>query len=224
MSWDADTWDSSQYNDTLIAKSTMETPYDDYSGRAAIYESVTASEPFPVDIVVESIDFGYSEHIQLEAPIGNFFAYIAFGKNAMQLQINGVVVDTGENPGKDVLLDIYRNYLRMEAVARRGVAPVFTFPDAAITGAVASLHLSETSQSEDTVAFSMVVTVLKATFISSDHNFMLDYIHGTEFSESSVLTTTGPSDVTTSSVTTTTTTTDIPVLVTTSSKNQGTYL
>ena len=92
-------------------------------------------------------------------------------------------------------MDIYRNYLRLEAVARRGVAPVFTFPNAAIYGAAFAVNFSETGEVQDLVYLTLQLEVMKAVFKSSDHNFMLDYIHGTEFSETSVLTTTGPADV-----------------------------
>lgn len=195
MSWNADA-STGQYSDTLIARDTMEKSYDDFSGRAAIYESVSASKPFPVDLVVQSVDFSFGEHTQTEQHIGNGFSFIAFGKDAMTLSVNGAIVDTGENYGKDSFMDVYRNYLRVEAVARRGVAPVFSFPNAAMYCAATAVNFAESSASADLVYVTISLIVMKAVFRSGGENFMLDYIHGTEFSGDSVLTTTGTPDVT----------------------------
>ena len=194
MSWNANNW-AQLYNDQLIATSTMEQPYDAFTGRAVIYESISATQPFPVDLIVESLDFAFNEHTQTEIHVGNGFSFIAFGKDAMTMSINAALVDTGKNFGKDTFMDIYRNYLRLEAVARRGVAPVFTFPNAAIYGAASAVNFSETGEVQDLVYLTLQLEVMKAVFKSSEDNFMLDYIHGTEFSETSVLTTTGPADV-----------------------------
>lgn len=200
MSWTVTGWaeSSGQYSDQLIAPDTLETPYDDFTGRACIYQSVEASQPFPVDIIVESVDFNFDEHTQTSPHIGNTFSFIAFGKSAMQMRVNGVIVDTGDNFGKDTFMDIYRNYLRMEAVARRGVAPVFCFPNAAIYCAASGVNLTETSESEDLVFFTLTLEVLKAVFKNDERNFMLSYIHGTELSDSSVLTSTSTTSATSS--------------------------
>ena len=195
MSWNADA-STGQYSDTLIARDTMEKAYDDFSGRAAIYESVSASKPFPVDLIVQSVDFSFGEHTQTEQHIGNGFSFIAFGKDAMVLSVHGALVDTGENYGKDSFMDIYRNYLRVEAVARRGVAPVFSFPNAAMYCAATAVNFAESSASQDLVYVTISLIVMKAVFRSGGENFMLDYVHGTEFSGDSVLTTTGTPDVT----------------------------
>ena len=198
MSWDSEA-STGQYSDTLIARDTMEKSYDDFSGRAAIYESVSADKPFPIDFIVQSVDFSFDEHTQVEQHIGNGFSFIAFGKNAMVLQVNGAIVDTGTNYGKDSFMDVYRNYLRVEAVARRGIAPVFSFPNAAMYCAATAVNFAETAASQDLVFVTITLLVLKAVFRSGDENFMLDYIHGTEFSGDSVLTTTGTPDVSRSS-------------------------
>ena len=90
MSWNANNW-AQLYNDQLIATSTMEQPYDAFTGRAVIYESISATQPFPVDLIVESLDFAFNEHTQTEIHVGNGFSFIAFGKNAMELRANGVL-------------------------------------------------------------------------------------------------------------------------------------
>lgn len=206
MSWTVTSWakNGGQYSDRLIAPETMETPYDDFTGRACIYQSIEASQPFPVDMIVESVDFNFDEHTQVSPHIGNTFSFIAFGKNGMQLRVNGVIVDTGDNFGKDTFMDIYRNYLRLEAVSRRGVAPIFCFPNAAMYCAASSVHLTETADSEDLVFFTLTLEVIKAVFKNDERNFMLSYVHGTEMSESTVLGNTTSTSSSTSSLTSTT--------------------
>ena len=192
MSWDATDWNqwNSFYCDRLNAPSTMEQPYDAFTGRAQIFPSIESTQPFPIDLIIESVDFAFDEHTQVEQHIGNGFSFIAFGKNAMELRANGVLVDTGKNYGKDSFMDVYRNYLRLEAVARRGVCPIFTFPNAAMYCAAMNVSFAETATSEDLVYITLTLAVMKAVFKSEDNNLMLDYVHGIEMSDESVLNTT----------------------------------
>lgn len=179
--------------DRLAALDSLES-LDDFSGRAAIYDSVSATKPLPVDLIVQNIEFGIDEHIQYSQMIGNGFVYMPFGKGAMTVRVTATLPDTGTNYGKSSFMDIYRNYLRMEAVARRGTAPIFVFPNAALVCGATGVNMADTSQVEDCVALTLQLVVMAAIFSSNENSICFDYLHGTELSEDSVLSSATPTE------------------------------
>lgn len=170
--------------DRMASTSTLES-YDDFSGRAALYDSSSSDKPFPVDIIVQEIDFALAEHIQMEPHIGNTFSFIPFGKDKMSATVSIILPDSGANKGKSDFMDVYRNYWRLEAVARRGVAPVLALPNAALSCACTSLHIQETGEVDDCINIAATLAIFKAVFSSQTSSICYDYIHGTELSNDS---------------------------------------
>lgn len=166
-------------SDTLIPLSTLETSYDDFSGRVAIYENTTSTSPFKIDLVVQNVSYSINEVLQLEENIGNMFSVLPLGMGSMLLTVNGVLLDPGNNYGKDYFMDYYRNYLRIEVVARRGKMPVYMFPHMAVFGAAVNLTFTETGSVEDIVYFSLVLAVAKIIITDGkSNNVSIDYFHG----------------------------------------------
>ena len=165
-------------SDKLIPTSTIETPYDGYSGRMRIYDSISATAPFTLDIIVQTIAYSIKETIQVDESIGNTFSILPLGMGPMTISISGAVVDTGKTYGKDYFMDYYRNYLRMEAVARRGKMPIYVLPHMAIYGAAVNLVFSETGASEDVVFFTLTLAISKIIISDGTNNASIDYFHG----------------------------------------------
>lgn len=166
-------------SDTLIPLSTLETPYDGYSGRVAIYETVTSTSPFNIDLIVQSVSYSINENIQLEEHIGNLFSVLPLGMGYMQLSVNGMIPDPGNNYGKDKFMDYYRNYLRAEAVARRGKMPVYMFPHMAVFASAINVVFTETGSVEDLVYLSLTLAVTKIIITDGkSNNVSIDYFHG----------------------------------------------
>jgi len=136
---------------------------EDFSGRAAIYESATATKPLNIDLIVTNVDLNLDEHIQVSEHIGDTFGIICFGKAPLQVTYSCILPDTQRTYGKQYLIDAYKNKLRLTAVARTGNIPVMQFATHAIKGPFISLRVTERSSSEDTliVIMTMFVTELK---------------------------------------------------------------
>lgn len=179
--------------DVLYAIDTLES-VEDFSDRAAIYSSVTASEPFNLDLMFQSIDYNFAEHNQVVPQIGQSFSAYFFGKTNMQVATSVFLIDTGVNYDKTYLMDTYRNYLRLEAVARRGVAPVLILPNAALTFACNSMSIQQTANMEGFLTLSMSLIVIQAVFMSDSYTIQLDYRHGVETATTTTTSSSGDSD------------------------------
>ena len=136
---------------------------EDFSGRAAIYESVSALKPLNIDLVVHSADIVLDEHIQVIDHIGDSFSVFSFGKAPLNVTYTAVMPDSHKTYGKQYLVDAWKNKLRLSAVARTGKVPIMQFTTHFVTGPFTSMRITENSQSEDTltVVLSMLVTHLK---------------------------------------------------------------
>lgn len=154
--------------------------YDDFSGRAAIYESATESSPLKVDLFIHELDIRLEEHIQLSTHIGETFGIACFGKAPMRLTFSAVLADTQKTYGKMYLVDAYKNKLRLGAVARRGKIPMLVYANHAFEGPFISMQINENVNSADTliVVFTMLLTAMQVT--GNGPVVLLDYAHGLE--------------------------------------------
>lgn len=165
--------------DTLSALDSLYSP-DDFSGRAALYESATATTPLEIDLFVQNIQFNLEEHIQLFQYVGDIFGAVCFGKKPLHMTASCVLADGPENYGKQYLVDCYKNRLRLSAVARTGNVPVLRCLDSTYSGPIVGMQLSESSTQEDVliVTFTMLVLYLNVAHDGSLVTF--DYLHGTD--------------------------------------------
>lgn len=66
--------------DMLSALDSLYSP-DDFTGRAAFYESATATSPLDIDLLVQSVQFNLEEHLQLSHYVGDIFGAIFSARN-----------------------------------------------------------------------------------------------------------------------------------------------
>jgi len=170
---------ASVYTDSFSALDSLSS-YDDFSGRAALYQSQAAASPLEIDLLVQNISFTLAEHIQVTPHIGNTFGAIAFGKAPMQATVSCALADPGTNFGKQYLVDAYKNRLRLEAVAKSGAVPVLRFENGMLRGPLLSLRVSEQSTQEDLVTVVFVLFVLSFSLVRGGNSIVFDYVHGTE--------------------------------------------
>lgn len=165
--------------DMLSALDSLYSP-DDFTGRAAFYESATATSPLDIDLLVQSIQFNLEEHLQLSHYVGDIFGAICFGKKPLHMTVSCVLVDGPENYGKQYLVDCYKNRLRLSAVARTGNVPVLRCLDSVYTGPVTGMQLSESGAQEDVLIVTFTMLVLSLNVSHNGSLVTFDYLHGTD--------------------------------------------
>lgn len=165
--------------DTLAALDSLYSP-DDFTGRAALYESETATTPLDIDLLVQSVQFNIEEHIQLSQYVGDIFGAICFGKKPLHMTVSCVLADGPENYGKQYLVDCYKNRLRLSAVARTGKVPVLRCLDSMYSGPVVGMQLSERSSQEDVLIVTFTLLVLSLHVAHGGNLVTFDYLHGTD--------------------------------------------
>lgn len=133
--------------------------YDDFSGRARLYEDNTFKNPLDIDLVITNIDIPIDEKTQVSPHVGDSFGEVHFGKAPMQASISAILVDTPKNFGKQWLIDAYKNKLRLSAVARTRKIPVLVYATHMLQGPFISLRITENSRSEDTITVNMRMLV-----------------------------------------------------------------
>lgn len=165
--------------DTLAALDSLYSP-DDFTGRAALYESETATTPLDIDLLVQSVQFNIEEHTQLSQYVGDIFGAICFGKKPLHMTVSCVLADGPENYGKQYLVDCYKNRLRLSAVARTGKVPVLRCLDSMYSGPVVGMQLSERSSQEDVLIVTFTLLVLSLHVAHGGNLVTFDYLHGTD--------------------------------------------
>jgi hypothetical protein len=173
-------------SDLLFALDTYYS-FENFTGRAAIYDDATAESPLDIDYIITNIDLNLDEHIQVSEHVGNSFGVICFGKAPLQVTFSGVLADTQKTFGKRFLIDAYKNKLRLGAVARTGIIPVVKFGNHALHGPFISMRITENSMSEDTLTVIMTMFVTEMQVIGEDEPIVFDYVHGVESETNSAM-------------------------------------
>ncbi|MCB5270528.1 MAG: D-Ala-D-Ala carboxypeptidase family metallohydrolase [Candidatus Cloacimonetes bacterium] len=106
------------------------------------------------DLLITDVTFAYTDHHHLTPYIGDYFSLHYFGKAPLVLNVQGVLLDTSSNLGKENFQSWYRHVLRLSQVALTGVAPHLCFRGYMVQGAMLGLSLSESAEGEGQVAFS----------------------------------------------------------------------
>ena len=192
-------------SDSIIPVSGLDKPYDSYDGRMKIYESASSTKPLEIDVVVTNLAYGISEFIQVNENIGNLCSVLPIGMGPMTLTISGLLINTGNNFGKDYFVKYYKNNLRPEAIGKTGSMPVFMLRGMAVYGAAVNLVFTETSASEDTISFALTLAITKIVMSDGNsHSASLDYFLGISGEESLPTIGTSNSSTTTSTPSVTT--------------------
>lgn len=168
---------SQEISDSLVATGSYYSK-DDFSGRALFYSSVRETEPIPVDLLIQEVDFTLAEYLQISPFLGSFFGATALGWQPMMANISATLMDSDFNYGKQYLIDAYRNTLRLEAVARTGQVPVLKCLNSAMAGPIIAMSISEESNQDDTVIVNMSMLVMLLSITNNNNVIMLDYLHG----------------------------------------------
>lgn len=165
--------------DTLSALDSLYSP-DDFTGRAAFYESPVATTPLSLDLFVQNVQFNLEEHLQVSQYIGDIFGVICFGKKPLHMTVSCILADGPENYGKQYLIDCYKNRLRLSAVARTGNVPVLRCLDSVYSGPVVGMNLNESSDREDVLIVTFTMLVLSLNVVHLGNAVTFDYLHGTD--------------------------------------------
>lgn len=166
-------------SDLLFARDSQYS-YEDFDGRARIFESADSPSPLNIDLFIRNIDVRLEEHIQVSNHIGETFGIMCFGKAPLRVTFSGILADTQLNYGKVYLVDAYKNKLRLGAVARRGKIPVLEFGTHALQGPFIGMQISESSASEDTITVVITMLLTALQIVGDGKPLLFDYVHGAE--------------------------------------------
>lgn len=145
-------------------------------------ETNMSGKPVNLDLMVQSIMCSLGDYSKMVGHIGDTFSIHYFGRNPMAVNLQGFLLDSSSNYGKAQLIQLYRDFLRVKAVARSGIAPVLIFPGMIIQGAVAEMTIEEASETQTTLSVAMKILVIRVLSISPENNgaksLLFDYTTG----------------------------------------------
>jgi hypothetical protein len=153
---------------------------DDFSGRAALFADSHSSIPLNVDIIIQSVSFRLEEHLQVTPHIGDTFDFFAHGKAPAVADVTALLAESPDCRGKQSLMPLYYQRLRMSAAARTGNLPVLEYLGARIQGPWTALRVIGAAAQEDMVNVQFSILVLKAVFADATGSVTLDYSLGSE--------------------------------------------
>lgn len=175
-------WRTTSKDDSLAALDSLWS-YDNFENRAAWYASLDEATPVSLDLLVQNIDFTLGEHVQVQPHVGETFGHIAFGKAPLTATVTCVLVDTPVNYSKQHLVDLYKNTLRLTAVALRRTTPVLRGVNTFLQGPCVSMRITETSsQPQDVIAVVFEILVMRVIVVKNGAVVNFDYVHGVESS------------------------------------------
>lgn len=106
------------------------------------------------DLIVTDVTFAYTDHNRIHPYVGDFFSVHFFGKAPMVLNVQGTLLDTSHNFGKEVMQSWYQHVFRLSKVALTGVAPHLCFRGYMVQGALLGLTMTESVEIQGLVNFS----------------------------------------------------------------------
>lgn len=153
---------------------------DDFSGRAAIFPNASSNVAFDLDLLIQNIDTHIVEHQQIEKHIGETFSSLFFGKAPLLISVAALLPDSPNNYGKSRLIDLYKNTLRISAVARTGVVPALKAKNCIFSGPWVSLRIAESANYEDVITVNFSIAALSITATNNNTTIYLDFAHGSD--------------------------------------------
>lgn len=136
-------------------------------------EKVVLSDRIILNMLVTGTDFQYADFDTLEAHVGDTFSHHFFGKSPIQINIKAKLCDTAGGFGKAELLELYHKVLRITAVAKYKIPPIFNCIGGMAKGAFLNLQVTENSQNWETLNISFEFLVFNMKFtdkVSIDYN------------------------------------------------------
>lgn len=131
-----------------------------------VMDAVISSDRVKLDLIISSIQFGYSDFQQLSPHLGETFTHRFFGRTPVVITITGNLLDSVASNGKYVLTHLYERLFRAVKAARYQVSPTLMFHGCAVTGPFLSMSLSEQSGMEDVIGVSIQMLALKIVMCS----------------------------------------------------------
>lgn len=145
-------------------------------------ESNMLGEAVNLDLMIQNVLCSFGDYNKMLAHLGDTFSIHYFGRSPMALNIQGFLVDSSSNYGKADLVKLYRDVLRVKAVARTGVAPVLIFPGMAVQGAISEMNIEENSETQTTISVSMKMLVIRVLAVAPENkgakSVLFDYTTG----------------------------------------------
>ena len=140
-----------------------------------------------LDMVTQRVTIPIGEHHKIDQHIGDTFSVHYYGRAPLVVNLQGVLIDSTDSYGKPHLIQLYRDVLRVKAVARSGIAPVVVFPGIAIQGAVTGMTITEDSETQVGILVSINMLVLRLLGNAPDNegtkSVMYDYTIGADMLE-----------------------------------------
>lgn len=122
-----------------------------------------------LDLLVNSVTCSFSEHNRIMPYLGDFYNIHFYGRAPLVAQINGTLVDAVGNYNKAYLISLYKNTLRLKAVARSEICPCLIFPGCTLQGPLAGMNIDESSDSPDVLNVSMRMIVMRMLAVSENN-------------------------------------------------------
>lgn len=145
-------------------------------------ESNMGGKSLNLDLMIQNVMCAFGDYHKLLGHIGDTFSIHYFGRSPMTVTFQGFLLDSATNYGKAQLIQLYRDVLRVKAVARSGVAPVLIFPGMILQGAIAEMSIEENSETQTTLSVSMKMLVLRMLSIAPNNtgtkSVLFDYTTG----------------------------------------------
>ena len=173
---------SAKSNDAAFVRMPLRTlSTRDFSGPARVVAPQpegSFSEAITVDLIIENVQYAVSEHQQTENYQGNIYGSLYFGTAPVRVDVSAFLPDTASNQGKQHLMALYRNWLRLTAVAHTELVPWLLAKSCVFFGPWINLRITERSHTEDllTVNFSLLAT--KVVMMGDGKEVTLDYTSG----------------------------------------------
>lgn len=151
--------------------------YDDFSGRVRI---VYDGEVPGLDLFINNVQIMAEEIIQKNEHVSDVFSVTCFGKSPMRVVYTGRLADYQRNYGKNAMINIWKNRIRLAAVARRGILPLVLFNGHILEGPFISLRITENSTSADTLIIVLTQLVTRLQIYADKEPVIYDYVHAPE--------------------------------------------
>lgn len=127
----------------------------------------TTGQELNLDLLIQNVAASFGEHNHILPYIGDYFGIHYYGKAPLFVQITGTLVDSTTNYNKSYLISLYKNTLRLKAVAKTKICPCLVLPGMSLQGPLLSMTVSESSEAQDTVHLAFKMLVLRLFAFSS---------------------------------------------------------
>lgn len=137
-----------------------------YIGTSGSVRQELAGKGF-TSFLITDIAFSMSEKVQINETFGDSLTVMAFGSAPIVLNISGVVFDDIDNDWFVRLIYAYKDHIRATKLAKNFELVRLDMPGSSFIGTVLNLNVSQNSQNDALIPFSMQFLVRSFQFYST---------------------------------------------------------